>query len=521
MKQPELLYPIGQQDFRKIREEGKIYVDKTAIIYDLVKKYSYIFLSRPRRFGKSLLLSTIKSYFEGEKELFKGLAVYDLEKEWRRHPVLHLMLSSSNPGDHDSLKTILDQQFRDWENKYEVRDPLGDLSARFRDIIYYAEKKTGEKVVILIDEYDNALVNTIHRDEVHEKNRELLKSIYSNLKDMDAYIRFGMLTGVSRFSRAGIFSGLNNLSDITFVEKYSTICGFSEEEIRKYLWRGVEEIGKKYDTDADGAMQLLKANYDGYHFSQELIDVYNPFSLLNALAFKSIENYWIHSGTPEFLIKALQESHEPLSEIFNSEADSMSLQSNDAVFESPVALLYQTGYLTIKGYDRAFNAYQLGVPNKEVREGFFSVLWTKLTGRDRLKSMRKLRGLQELLESGDAEGFMEGLRSFMAGIPYHLTSKAPEVYFENNLFVIFQLMGVDVRAEDETSWGRIDLTVKTDKYIYIIEIKVDKPAEEALRQIEKKDYALKYKLENKKVVCIGATFDSHTRNLEQFLIHRL
>lgn len=513
-----LKYPIGEQDFQSIREKNKVYVDKTRIIFDLSHHSKYIFLSRPRRFGKSLLLSTLKAYFEGRKELFKGLAIEDIEKEWRVHPVLHLSLSSTNTSLKGSLGTILEEQFSVWENLYGITEILPDFSARFRRIIREATEQTGEKIVILIDEYDNPLIDTLHRDEIHESNKELLKSIYSNLKDMDEYIRFAMLTGVSRFSRAGIFSGLNNLNDISFDNRYSAICGFTEDEIKKFLWPGVEELALRYNETPEGALALLKREYDGYHFSEELIDIYNPFSLLNALDFHRIENYWVQSGTPEFLARHLELSEDAFSELFNEEADTTDLMSEDTVFNSPVALLYQTGYLTIKSFDLKKNLYKLGIPNKEVREGLFSYLLSDSLQKDRRKAIRETEKLRELLESGKPEEFLERMKTVMAGIPYRLTSKAPEIYFENNLYVMLQLMGLEVKAEEETSFGRIDLTVKTKKYIYIIEIKADKSAGEALRQIEEKEYALKYTGEGRKIFCIGISFSSKKRNIEEYKI---
>lgn len=520
MMDQELLYPTGQQDFKKIREQGKVYIDKTELIPSLIKK-NCVFLSRPRRFGKSLLLSTLRYYFEGEKDLFKGLAIYDLEKDWKKYSVLFLEFSRIDANDPDALTGSLENQFSNWEEKYSIDKFDLPYSQRFDKIIRKVSEMTGQKVVILIDEYDNPLINTIINSEIHERHKELLKSVYSNLKPLDEYIEFAMLTGVSRFSKAGVFSGLNNLNDISFNEEYSTICGFTESEIRKYLWSGVRKLGETEDCEPRDAMQLLKSQYDGYHFAKDLTDVYNPYSLLNCLQDRQISNYWIESGTPTFLVNRLKESDSSFQQIFNEEADTMDLATVDTAFSSPVALLFQTGYLTIKSYEKKKNLYKLGVPNNEVREGFFTVLLSQWIEKDRRQTIRTVDRMRDCLDRGEIQEFLEILRGFFAGISYRLTSKKPEIYFENNLYVIFQLMGHEVLAEDETSWGRIDLTVKTADYIYIFEIKVDKSACEALEQIKKKGYDLKYANDRRQVICVGVNFSSEQRNITDWLIFKV
>ena len=518
MERKRLKYPIGRQDFASIREDGCVYVDKTDIIYNLVDNNKYVFLSRPRRFGKSLLLSTIRYYLEGRRDLFEGLRIMDLEKEWKKHPVFHLKLSRIDENEQSSLEQLLEEQFQVWEKEYEVTERYGTFSARFSYLIRSAFEKSGRRVVILVDEYDNPLINTIHDTDLHERYKGLLKSIYVNFKDMDEYIHFAMLTGVSRFSKMTVFSGLNNLNDISFNEKYSSICGFTEKEIPGYLFEGVKSLAIKRDISEGKAMDLLKQAYDGYHFSENLLDIYNPFSLLRSLEAGKLDNYWTDSGTPSFLIKKLKETDEPFSELFQEEADSTSLAAVDTAFTSPVALLYQTGYLTIKSYDKKENLYRLGVPNKEVREGFFSVVLQEFTLRDRMKGMRATRRMKECLEEGKPDEFLKRVESFFAGISYVMTSKAPEMYFENNLYIMLQMMGVDVISEDETSDGRIDLTIKTKGYIYIIEIKKDRNAIDALAQIENKRYALKYRHDGRKIFKIGINFSSRKRNITDWEI---
>lgn len=370
-------YPIGQQDFANIRKEGKVYVDKTDLIYNLVNGSSnYVFLSRPRRFGKSLLLSTIRAYFEGEKELFEGLAIRELEKNWVKHPVLHLSLSNLNQTSESALHSSLEQQFRRWEKKYDVNSEGLEFSQRFAEIIIKAYETTGQRVVILIDEYDNPLINSLEKSGIYEKNRSLLKAVYSNLKDLDHYIRFGMITGITRFANTSIFSGLNNLNDISLDDSYANICGFTSEEIITYLMPGIERLAEKEKCSVEKAIQLLKQEYDGYHFSPILSDIYNPFSLLNCLDKSFIDNYWMTSGVPEFLVNKLVNSHEDFSAIFNSQTDRSSLVTNDITFDSPIALMYQTGYLTIKKYHKETRSFTLGIPNKEIEHCLFSLLGT-------------------------------------------------------------------------------------------------------------------------------------------------
>ena len=512
-------YPIGNQDFCKIRENGWVYVDKTRLVYELTHHADYVFLSRPRRFGKSLLLSTIRYYLEGRKELFEGLEIEGLEKEWRKHPVLHLELSRINSQDQNSLSATLDNQFAEWEKEYDIEDNSHlEFAQRFANIIKRAHAKTGEKIVILIDEYDNPLINTIYNREIYETNRNLLKAVYSNLKAMDKFIRFAMLTGVSRFSKMTIFSGINNLTDITFDDEYSAICGFTLEEIKRYLMEGVGKVAEYEECDTEKALKLLKEEYDGYHFSLSLVDIYNPFSLLNCLQKGRIDNYWMQSGVPEFLVKRIKDSSIPYRKLFAASGTTESLAASDAAFDSPVALLYQTGYLTIKSYDRKNRRFMLGMPNKEVDEGLFSYLLKGYYSYDLYEAEDRLKEIAGYIERGDPESFLERLRSLLAGIPYHLQGKMTELDFERTLFVIFHVLGYHVHSEMATSSGRIDLLIETKQYIYIVEIKLDKTANQAQDQIIEKEYALAYEYDGRKVFRIGVNFSSETRNITDWIV---
>lgn len=508
-----LKYPIGNQDFIKIRKEDKVYIDKTDLIYKLVNNESYVFLSRPRRFGKSLLLSTIEAYFEGRKEFFKNLAIESLERDWKKHSVLHLELSRFDPYDPNSLKNLLEIQFREWERKFEIYDKVDSLSSRFAVIIQRAYKKSGNGVVILVDEYDYPLINTLHKRSLYDENREILRSIYVNLKAMDRYIRFGMLTGVSRFSKTSIFSALNNLDDITFSPEYSSICGFTENEIKSNLWEGVLNLAKTEKCSGEEAMQLLKKEYDGYHFSKDLVDIYNPFSLLSALKKESIENYWHRTGLPEFIAQKLKNSRESFIDIFCAEAPEHKLAETDTSFSSPVALMYQAGYLTIKAYDRIEREYKLGIPNREVERGLLLFLLGIYMEQDADDANKFIKEMAKCLDRGEPDEFFKRLQSFLASIGYPLTQNKSELFFEQGLYIILRALGLHVHSEMATSNGRIDLLIESEKYIYIIELKLDKTPEEALEQIEKKEYSLPWKYDGRKIFEIGVNFSSQKRNI--------
>ena len=505
-------YPIGVQSFEKLRKHSYIYIDKTDLIYNLVKSSNCVFLSRPRRFGKSLLLSTIQAYFEGKKELFKGLAIEQLETEWQSHVVLTLSLAKYNSSIEGSLEEILNNQFLTWEHQYDVKIKSTNLASRFENIIRAAYQASGKSVVILVDEYDHPLIETMHDPERSEAHRLLLKSIYVNIKDLDQYIRFTMLTGVSRFSKMTIFSGLNNLQDISLNREYAAICGITDREITDNFRQGIERLAQEYDTDYDGAVALLKANYDGYHFAKTSPDIYNPFSLLWALKDSEIGAYWFQSGTPEFLIRQIQKSGSFLPDMFDETVEVRTLSSNDISNTKPTALLYQTGYLTIKRFEKP-DLFHLGIPNLEVRKGLFQNLSDCYVDKDGDRVARNVHEVRKLLESGRIDEAMERLRTFMAGIPYEFADKATELHYENNLFIIFMLIGVDARPEWHTSDGRIDLLLSMRNYIYIIELKRDGTPEEALAQIVKKDYARQFAGDSRPVISLGITFSTSTRNI--------
>ena len=513
-------YPIGIETFSKIIEGGFAYVDKTEIIYRLTQASQFVFLSRPRRFGKSLMLSTMESYFRGERELFDGLWLGKAEGvEWTPRPVFRLNFVSAKPEAED-LASLLNRHLRGWEEQYGVTDIESSLSQRFFKVIEKAYEETERKVVVLIDEYDKVLVNTLHNPELHDEMKSILKPVFSVLKAADRYIEFAILTGVSRFSKLSIFSDLNNLKDISLDNKYSTLCGITEEEVRQYFAPGVQAFAEHEGKDFEGMMQILKDNYDGYHFSEKSPDIYNPFSLISALDVLNVEYKWFESGTPTFLVKMMQERDVDIRDILTTEADSASLSSSESSFTNLTALLFQTGYLTIKGYNREDKEYLLGLPNREVAEGLFKCLLPQFSGQGQDPSMMAIRRLREAIRKGEAEEMMKYLHSFIAGIPYTLSKGRAESYFQNNLYIIFKLLGFAVDAEYTTSRGRIDILLQTPKFVYVMELKLNGTPEDALKQIEEEGYCHQFYGDSRSVFRIGMNFSKRKRNIDRWIIQQ-
>ncbi|MDE6273391.1 MAG: ATP-binding protein [Muribaculaceae bacterium] len=511
----EIKYPIGIQSFSEIREGGYLYVDKTAFIHKLAQG-KYYFLSRPRRFGKSLLLSTLEAYYQGRRDLFKGLAIDSLTEEWEVHPILHLDLNNgtyTKPGD---LDVLLDYHLKEWEKKYDISreddSPGMTVSLRFSRVIKSAFEKSGKKVVILVDEYDKPLLNAFSDPERADLYRIQLKAFYSNLKTMDAYIKIGILTGVARFSKVSIFSDLNNLRDISYEDQFSAICGVTSDELKIYFKDSIEILAEKLNISSEETKEKLQLNYDGYHFSAESPDIYNPFSLLNAFAKGSIGTYWSESATPEFLVTLLQNEDWNLSELVPCQIDNSELETSGIMSENPIPVLYQTGYFTIKNYDPLFQLYTLDYPNEEVKRGFWKFLIPYYLYSKRNKSPFNIRLFIDEVQKGDAESFMTRMETLIAGVPYSEKGSA-ESHFQNAVYLLFNLMGFYCRMEERTSNGRIDITVETDRYVFIIEFKVDSSSQAAMDQIEEKKYWLPYQLSGKQIILIGANFDTKSRRL--------
>lgn len=511
----QIKYPVGIQSFEKLRKNGFLYVDKTELIYKLVTGNEYYFLSRPRRFGKSLMLSTLEALFEGKRELFKGLAIDSLEWEWEKYPVIHLDFNGELYSSKGALSLFLDASVRKLERKSGIENPYGSISMRFRDVIERLHVASGKPVVILIDEYDKPLLDTLHDDDAKEGNRELLQAFYSVLKTMDRHIRFVMLTGVSRFGKVSVFSGMNNLSDISLLPRYNAICGITEKELLDYFEEGMHEMAEIEGSTPEKIHAELKRNYDGYHFSKVMEDVYNPFSLLNTFDKHDFGYYWFNSGTPTFLVHLLEKSHFSLPEIDGYRCKESLLAGSDVYLTDPIPIFFQSGYLTIKGYDPDFKEYILGFPNMEVSEGFSEFLMKSYMHSQ--SSSFPLSDLVGDVRTGNAQGFMERLQSFFADFPNDQIRER-EVHFQNVLYLVMKLMGVYVRTEYKTSDGRVDLVIETDRYIYVIELKLKGTAKEALRQIKAKEYYLPFKNSGKKIILIGAAFSVKTRRLNSWLI---
>ena len=512
-------YPIGIQAFDKLRTEGFVYVDKTALVHKMVQEGNYYFLSRPRRFGKSMLISTLKAYFEGKRELFQGLAMEQLEQEWRVHPVLHLDLNIEKYASLESLDNILESNLVQWENLYGADPSERSFSLRLAGIIRRAYEKTGERVVVLVDEYDKPLLQSISNKALQDEFRATLKSVYGVLKTMDECIKFALLTGVTKFSKVSVFSDLNNLKDISMSPHFHDICGITETELHAVFDEEVDKLAAVNEQTKDGAYETLRHRYDGYHFCPDSTGMYNPFSVLWTLSELQYGSYWFSTGTPTYLVELMKEADLNPSALSGYEASASELDSVQIMADNPIAVLYQSGYLTIKGYDTRFKTYVLDYPNDEVKEGFVNFLVPYYTYSKSANNATIIGSFVKSLERGDAERFMELLQSFMADIPYELVRNL-EVHYQNAIYIITKLMGLYVQAEYRTSRGRIDLLAGTDRYVYIIELKLDGSAEEALAQINDRDYALPFAVDGREIVKIGANITSETRNLERWVVER-
>ena len=511
------IYPIGIQNFEKIRNDGYFYIDKTALMYQMVKTGSYYFLSRPRRFGKSLLVSTLEAYFQGKKELFEGLAVEKLEKDWIKYPILHLDLNIEKYDTSESLDNILDKSLTAWEKLYGAEPSERSFSLRFAGIIERACKLAGQRVVILVDEYDKPMLQAIGNEELQKQFRNTLKPFYGALKTMDGCIKFAFLTGVTKFGKVSVFSDLNNLDDISMRKDYVEICGVSDQELHDTLDAELHEFADVRGVTYDKLCAELKECYDGYHFTHHSIGMYNPFSLLNAFKYREFGSYWFETGTPTYLVKLLQKHHYDLERMTHEETDAQVLNSIDSESTNPIPVIYQSGYLTIKGYDEEFGMYRLGFPNREVEEGFVRFLLPYYANVNKVESPFEIQKFVREVRSGDYNSFFRRLQSFFADTTYEVI-RDQELHYENVLFIVFKLVGFYAKVEYHTSEGRIDLVLQTDKFIYIMEFKLNGMAEEALQQINDKHYALPFEMDERKLFKIGVNFSAETRNIEKWIV---
>ena len=510
-------YPIGIQDFKTIRTDGYFYADKSALMYKLIKGGQYYFLSRPRRFGKSLLVSMMEYYFKGEKELFKGLAIDQLEQEWKTCPVLHLDLNAAKYTTPEALTSILEAQLSRWEDIYGSSPSEKVVSERFKGVIQRACEKTGQKVAILVDEYDKPLLQAFDNEELQEDYRATLKAFYGVEKSMGAYIQFAFFTGVTKFSKVSVFSDLNNLADISMDKRYAEICGITEKEIHDNLDAEVELLAQANNLTKEACYDKLKLNYDGYHFEAGTVGMYNPFSLLRTLDTQAFKDYWFETGTPTILVEALKKSNYNLEELTQEEVTADLLGSIDSIERNPLPIIYQSGYLTVKAYDPEFAIYRLGFPNKEVERGFTRFLLPYYTPMKDQQGPSFISSFIKEIRTGMPEQFMKRLDALFANGDYQIVGDA-ELYFQNAVWVIFKMVGLYTEVEHHTSNGRIDMLVKTRDYIYILEFKLDKSADEALRQIEEKEYAKPFENDGRTIYKIGVNFSTETRRIDEWKI---
>ena len=507
-----MLYPIGIQSFEDIRRGGYVYVDKTELIYKLAATGKYYFLSRPRRFGKSLLVSTMEAYFQGKKELFEGLAIASLEKDWVEYPVLHFDLSGASYTDMEALNDKIGRQLETLESRFGVVKKYKTFSVRFDNLIECAFNKTGRQVVILIDEYDKPVIDNLDRPELQDKMRETLRGFYGVMKSKDACIRFGFLTGVTKIGKMSVFSDLNNLKDISMDARYTDICGISEADLKDYFSDSVRELAEANGLSEEECRQKLALMYDGYHFCEDSIGIYNPFSLLNTFDSLKFKEYWFETGTPSFLVKVMKNTSYDITSLSEQEADSSLLTDISSAFLNPVPLLYQSGYLTIKGYDEDFQMYRLGFPNREVKHGFLNYLMPYYTPVGSETPMMLISRMTRDVRSGNPESFMTRLDALFAKTNYQIQGDC-EKDFQYAMYIIIELMGEYVETERATSNGRIDILIKTKDYVYVIEIKTDSTPDDALAQIEEKGYARPFADDHRKIFKIGVNFSTTNRRI--------
>ena len=514
-------YPISVQDFEKLITGKYVYVDKTDLVYELAQ-LNVCFLSRPRRFGKSLLISTLEAYFTGKKDLFKGLKMDELEKDWTEYPVFRIDFAGGNYNNPNELEDKLEEILCCWEAKYGKNPDMKTLSGRFMHLIQTAEEQTGHKAVILVDEYDKPLLDVLGTEQ-EQKNRETLKGFYGTFKAADRFLRFVFLTGVTKFSQVSVFSGFNQPDDISMDSQYDSICGITEEELDLYFGESINEMAKTQEYTPDEMRKELKKQYDGYHFSQSMLDIYNPFSIINALKKKSVEAYWYESGTPTYLARLLEGHKVNMQKLTGKLYSREYFIDYRADKEDSLAMLYQSGYLTIKDYDKRRKVYRLDFPNDEVRKGFVSLIGNSYFHKPSEDNDNWVLNVDDMLRECDLDGVHDAFKSFLASIPYEANkderAKDFETHFSYTFYIIFRLLSCyTTLIEKQNSKGRADVIIETDNDVFIFEFKLDGSAEEALAQIEEKQYAVPYLDDRRKVHKIGVNISSESRTVDQWLV---
>ena len=513
-------FPIGIQTFSEIRERNAIYIDKTHKIYELANDGKVYFLSRPRRFGKSLLISTLESYFKGEKELFTGLAIEKLEQNWTKYPVFRIDMSGAKYLDLDSLNERIDIILSRYEEIYGRQDANQRPSSRLSNLIERAYKQTGQKVVVLIDEYDAPLLDTLVDDETFKLMRNTMRDFFSPLKACDAMLRFVFLTGITKFSQLSIFSELNNLNNISMDDAYCDICGISSTELQAQMQPELQEMAHKMEISVDELLLKMKKKYDGYHFSPRSADIFNPFSVLNALNKKELGSYWFSSGTPTFLVEKIQKSAlnpTDFDEGFETTIDTFDVPTEST--SSPIPVLFQSGYLTIKGYNpNSFSAYTLGYPNEEVRDGFLKCLIARYSRLEPQQYNSFINKLINNFKANSLDTFFAELRAFMSSIPYD-AEEQNELHYKTIIYLVFRIASPYlVRCEEKSAAGRSDVVVETADSVYVMEFKLDGSVDDALKQIGEKGYLLPYSANGKTLYKIGVNFDTKTRTIGEWKV---
>ena len=511
-------YPVGIQTFSNIREGNYLYVDKTKYIVDFrIKGMKYIFLSRPRRFGKSLFASTLQAYFEGRKELFEGLAIADYEKEWVKHPVLHFDMSGAKHFDAAQLSHYLGLQLKTYENLYGRNEGEIYPNERLDGVVKRAYEQTGQKAVVIIDEYDAPLLDVVHEKDNLQELRRIMQNFYSPLKKLDPYLEFVFITGITKFSQLSIFSELNNLDNISMYDQYSAICGISKTELCTVMKPDVEGLGKALDMTYEECLEELRKFYDGYHFSKHSEDVFNPFSMVKALNAQELGSYWFGSGTPSYLIKTLRHYHVNVMDIEKKSCDADDFDVSPEQMTSPLPLLYQSGYLTIKKYNPITHRFQLSYPNKEVKIGMLKSLAPNYLSPISIDNSGLIGDFLEMLYDDNLEGAMIRLKAYLSSISNRLSNKN-ERDFQTVFYLIFNLLGAYILVEEDSAIGRADAVVHMPTTTYVFELKYDGSAEEAIRQIDEKGYLIPYSADGKRLVKVGVNYDSNQRTISDWII---
>ena len=511
------LYPIGIQTFEEIIKKSMLYVDKTEYVYRMANSGKYFFLNRPRRFGKSLLTSTFHSYFAGKKELFKGLAIEKLEMEWTEFPVLHFDMSGGKHLDKDELETYIGYQLENLEHKFGITQHREGVNNRLDNLITTAYKQTSKQVVVLIDEYDAPLLDVVHEDEKLPILRNVMRNFYSPLKKCESYLRFVFLTGITKFSQMSIFSELNNITNISMRDDYAGICGITMDELTTQMSADVDALAEKMGKTREETLDKLREYYDGYHFSAKSPDVFNPYSLLNAIAAGELDFYWFSSGTPTYLIEMLKKFNVMPSEIGGGDADKSEFDAPTESMTSVMPLLYQSGYITIKGYDPETELYTLDIPNKEIRVGLYRCLLSNYIGSNTLKGTTTIAKMSALIRRNNMDGALDMLQAFLETVPYCQGANT-EGHYQQMMYVIFSILNHYVDVEVRTPRGRVDMVLRTATHLYLFELKLNKDAATAMRQIDLKQYPKRFTLCGLPIVKVGINFDVEKHNITDWTV---